>query len=199
MSADVKTSPAKEDDGRRVDLHTCSGETICLSFPENGTPLPQVIKLVDPDTGQSMVFQRRGSGYNEIAGEVDEVLSKLDFELCHNCRNEETNGSNELQMQSSGDERLDKQREKLQKKLRERKGSMNNDEDNCVGHCHEIIEIPVQGLSQIREDSFTLNDDDKSQEDDSLSIEQGERYCVGNRILNADFPRFLFNNTRRMF
>ncbi|KAK3737398.1 hypothetical protein QZH41_019942 [Actinostola sp. cb2023] len=198
MSADVKTSPAKEDDGRRVDLHTCSGETICLSFPENGTPLPQVIKLVDPDTGQSMVFQRRGSGYNEIAGEVDEVLSKLDFELCHNCRNEETNGSNELQMQSSGDERLDKQREKLQKKLRERKGSMNNDEDNCVGHCHEIIEIPVQGLSQIREDSFTLNDDDKSQEDDSLSIEQEKQKAEGLKIHKAPEVEVLDSTSMRI-
>lgn len=177
MSSEVNSSHVKEEEAdRRVDLHTCSGETICLSFPENGTPLPKVIKLVDPDTAQAMIFQSKENGYNEIAGEVNEVLRKLDFELCHNCRNEEANGTHELQRQGSGDERLDKRREKLQKKLKERKGSTNKDEDDCLGHCHQIIEIPVQGLSHIREDNFPLNDDEKSVEDGCLSIEQGEIY-----------------------
>ena len=178
MSSDVNSSHVKqeEEEGRRVDLHTSSGETIFLSFPENGTPLPKVIKLVDPETGQSMVFQSKGNGYNEIAGQVNEVLRKLDFELCQNCRNEEANGTNELQRQGSGDDRLDKQREKLQKKLKERKGSTNKDDENCGGHCHQIIEILIQGLSQIREDNFSLNGDENSLGDGCLSIEEGEKH-----------------------
>lgn len=181
MSVDMKTSLVKEEEGRRVDLHTNSGETICLSFPENGTPLPKVIKLIDPDTGQAMLFQSNGSGYSEISGKLDEILSRINFELCHNCRNEEVklNGSNELHRQNSGDERLEKRREKLQKKLKERKGSSNKvDEDDCGNHCHKIfIEIPVQGLSQIREDSrLSTNSDKNPDEDDYLSIEEGKVY-----------------------
>jgi hypothetical protein len=187
MTTELKTSLPKEDDvGRRVDLHTSSGATICLSFPENETPLPQVIKLVDPDTGQSMIFQSKDDVYDEVGEELDEILSKIegDQHCVHsNCQNE-TNG--DLQRQSSGDERVEKQREKLQKKLRERKGSCNKEEENCVGHCNQLIEIPVQGLSQIR-DGFIQNDEEnsgtKDGEDGTLSIEEGKITRRGGKSL----------------
>lgn len=199
MTTELKTSLPKEEDevGRRVDLHTSSGATICLSFPENETPLPQVIKLVDPDTGQSMVFQSKDDVYEEVNEELDKILSKLDQHCVHsNCQNE-ANGT-DLQKHNPSDERLEKRREKLQKKLRERKGSSNKEEEKCIGHCNQLIEIPVQGLSQLRDKQN--EDENTGIEDGSLSIEEGKKAPI-KRFQFFVFPyffRLFFYIVRRM-
>ncbi|XP_048588285.1 fibronectin type-III domain-containing protein 3A [Nematostella vectensis] len=172
MSNDLKTSAnGEEEEGRRVDLHTTSGETICLSFPVNENPLPKIIQLVDPDTGQTMLFPLDKNGvYNEVVENSERILNEVDAsQHCQHCScvHDEANGTSEFQRQSS-DERLEKRREKLQKKLREKKGSVG--EDGCSGHCHQMIQIPVQGLDHIR-NSFSCDDESG---DNSINHEQNK-------------------------
>ena len=62
-----------------------------------------------------MVFQSKEDVYDEVTEELDKILSKLGQDCVHsNCQNE-ANGAHDLQRHNTGDERLEKQKERLQK------------------------------------------------------------------------------------
>lgn len=153
-------------EGSKIELRTSSGTVICLNFSEKDQVLPKIVRLVDPDTDHSVVFRSEDGVYQELDSDCASNLQELQqLNHCHHCNcgdsaNEhpQLNGSDVRK----GDERLEKQREKLQKKLRERKASSKDDE-NCSGHCHQIIQLPIHGLKQyVRVNSAGMNGENKT-------------------------------------
>lgn len=151
MSADMKKMPSNEEvGGSKIELRTSSGTVICLNFSEKDQVLPKIVRLVDPDTDHAVVFRSEDGVYHELDSDCASNLQEFQhINHCHHCNcgdgNEQSaNANGDVR---KGDERLEKQREKLQKKLRERKASSKEDE-NCNGHCHQVIQLPIQGLKQ---------------------------------------------------
>ena len=147
MSSDI-TKSENETAGNQVELRISPLQTVCINF-HDGEALPTVIQLVDPDSGQTVMFKSENGSYSEV--DESSVLSSSDGQCCSHCccMDEPPNGG---EFQTNGDERLVRRREKLQRKLRERKAS-NKDDEKCNGHCHQILQIPVQGLEKLRSTS----------------------------------------------
>ena len=149
MSAEVKKIPSQEEvEGSKIELRTSSGAVICLNFSEKDQALPRIVRLFDPDTDQALVFRLEDGSYRELdtesAANVQELQHVNHCHHCGCCDGYEDSYNTEVRR---GDERLEKQKEKLQKKLRERKASNRQEDENCKGHCHQIIQLPIQGLS----------------------------------------------------
>ena len=167
MSAELKKMPSQEvTEGSKIELRTSSGTVICLNFSEKDQVLPKIVRLVDPDTDHSVVFRSEDGVYQELDSDCASNLQELQqLNHCHHC-NCDDSANEHPQLNGSdvrkGDERLEKQREKLQKKLRERKASSKDDE-NCSGHCHQIIQLPIHGLKQyVRVNSAGMNGENKT-------------------------------------
>lgn len=142
--------PQEEVGGCKIELRTSSGTVICLNFSEKDQVLPKIVRLVDPDTDHAVVFRSEDGVYHELDSESASNLQEFQhINHCHHCNcsdgNEQSQNANADVRKN--DERLEKQREKLQKKLRERKAS-NKEDENCNGHCHQVIQLPIQGLKQ---------------------------------------------------
>lgn len=150
MSADLnKMPPQEEAGGCKIELRTSSGTVICLNFSEKDQVLPKIVRLVDPDTDHAVVFRSEDGVYHELDSDSASNLQEFQHNHCLHCN---CSDGNEQSQNANGDvrkndERLEKQREKLQKKLRERKAS-NKEDENCNGHCHQVIQLPIQGLKQ---------------------------------------------------
>lgn len=152
MSADLKKMPPQEEvGGSKIELRTSSGTVICLNFSEKDQVLPKIIRLVDPeDTDHAVVFRSEDGVYHEL--DSDSASNLPEFQHINHCHHFNCDDGNEQSQNSNADvrkndERLEKQREKLQKKLRERKAS-NKEDENCNGHCHQVIQLPIKGLKQ---------------------------------------------------
>lgn len=166
MSAEVKKMPSQEvTGGSKIELRTSSGTVICLNFSEEDQVLPKIVRLVDPDTDDTAVFRSEDGVYHEL--DSDSAANLQEFQHmshCHHCNCSDGNeqSSNTNTDVRKGDERGDKQREKLQKILRERKANKKED-DNCNGHCHQIIQLPIRGLKQyVRVNSSQMNGEHKT-------------------------------------
>lgn len=166
MSAEVKKMPSQEvTGGSKIELRTSSGTVICLNFSEEDQVLPKIVRLVDPDTDDTAVFRSEDGVYHEL--DSDSAANLQEFQHmnhCHHCNCSDGNeqSSNTNTDVRKGDERGDKQREKLQKILRERKANKKEDE-NCNGHCHQIIQLPIRGLKQyVRVNSSQMNGEHKT-------------------------------------
>ena len=164
MSAKLNNMPSQEvAEGSKIELRTSSGTVICLNFSEKDQVLPKIVRLVDPDTDHSVVFRSDNGVYHELDSDCASTLQEFQhLNHCHHC-NCGDSGHEQSQSHSAngdvrkGDERLEKQREKLQKKLRERKAS-SKEEETCNGHCHQVIQLPIQGLKQyVRVNSSGMN------------------------------------------
>lgn len=139
--------------GSKIELRTSSGAVICLNFSEKDQVLPKIVRLVDPDSDHSVVFRSENGVYHEL--DSDCTSSFREFQHLNHCHHCNCGDSVNAQSQShgangdfrKGDERFEKQREKLQKKLRERKAS-SKDEETCNGHCHQVMQLPIHGLKQ---------------------------------------------------
>lgn len=163
-------------EGSKIELRTSSGTVICLNFSEKDQVLPKIVRLVDPDTDHSVVFRSEDGVYHELDSDCASNLQEFQhLNHCHHC-NCVDSANDQPQLNGAdvrkGDERLEKQREKLQKKLRERKSS-SKEEENCNGHCHQVIQLPIQGLNQyVRVNSASMNGDNKSDSSkDDTSLE----------------------------
>ena len=163
-------------EGSKIELRTSSGTIICLNFSEKDQVLPKIVRLVDPDTDHSVVFRSEDGVYHELDSDCASNLKEFQhLNHCHHCNCGDS--ANEQAANGDvrkGDERLEKQREKLQKKLRERKTSSKEDE-NCNGHCHQVIQLPIQGLKQyVRVNSSSMNGENKtdSSKDGNLFLQR---------------------------
>ena len=155
--------------GNQVELRISPMQTVCINF-HDGEALPTVIQLLDPDSGQTVMFKSENGSYSEV--DESSVLSTSDGHCCSHCgcMEEAPNGGD---IQTTGNERLDRRREKLQRKLRERKASSKDDE-NCNGHCHQILQIPVQGLQALRSTSNgQIAPDEDTQATKSSKLNEG--------------------------
>lgn len=167
MSAELKSNmpPQEEVGGSKIELRTSSGTVICLNFSEKDQVLPKIVRLVDPDTDHAVVFRSDDGVYHEL--DTDSASNLQEFQHinhCHHCNCSDGNNEQSPNANADGrkDERQEKQREKLQKKLRERKASTKED-DNCNGHCHQVIQLPIQGLKQyVRVNSASMNGENKT-------------------------------------
>ncbi|XP_022798251.1 fibronectin type-III domain-containing protein 3A-like [Stylophora pistillata] len=178
MSAELKKmSPQEVTGGSKIELRTSSGTVICLNFSEKDQVLPKIVRLVDPDTDHAVVFRSEDGVYHEL--DSDSASNLQELQHMNHCLHCNCNDGNEQSSNTNADvrkvdERVDKQREKLQKKLRERKAS-NKEDENCNGHCHQVIQLPIQGLKQyVRVNSSQMNGEHKtspSKDDSSLESE----------------------------
>ena len=171
MSSDVnKLNADDEAAGNQVELRISAMQTVCINFPD-GESLPKVIQLLDPDSRQTVMFKSENGSYSKV--EESSVLSTSDGQCCSHCSclDDTQNGED---FQTTGDERLDRRREKLQRKLRERKASSKDDE-NCYGHCHQIVQIPVQGLQALDSTSNgQISADEETQATKSSKLKEGK-------------------------
>ena len=169
MSAELNNMPSQEvAEGSKIELRTSSGTVICLNFSEKDQVLPKIVRLIDPDTDHSVVFRSEDGVYHELDSDYASSLQEFQhLNHCHHCNcgdsaNEQPQSNSANGDVRKGDERLEKQREKLQKKLRERKAS-NKDDEICNGHCHQVIQLPIQGLKQyVRVNSASMNGENKT-------------------------------------
>lgn len=133
-------------EGSKIELRTSSGAVICLNFSEKDQVLPKIVRLVDPDSDHSVVFRSENGVYHQLDSDCTPSLHEFQhLNHCHHCNCDDSLSHGANGNVRKGDERLEKQREKLQRKLRERKES-SKDDGTCNGHCHEVIQLPIQGL-----------------------------------------------------
>lgn len=130
--------PSKEEvGGSKIELRTSSGTVICLNFSEKDQVLPKIVRLVDPETDHAVVFRSEDGVYHELDSDCASNLQE--FQQINHCNHCNCGDGNEQSANANadvrkGDERLEKQREKLQKKLRERKASNKEDVADEVSH-----------------------------------------------------------------
>lgn len=191
MSAKLNNMPSQEvAEGSKIELRTSSGTLFCLNFSEKDQVLPKIVRLVDPDTDHSVVFRSDNGVYHELDSDCASTLQEFQhLNHCHHCNCSDA-GHEQSQSHSAngdvrkGDERLEKQREKLQKKLRERKAS-SKDEETCNGHCHQVIQLPIQGLKQyIRVNSASMNGENNT--DSSENGTASETKTIKGKIMSEE-------------
>ena len=79
MSAEVKKMLSQEETGgSKIELRTSSGTVICLNFKEKLQILPKIIRLVDSDTDDTVVFRSEDGVYHEL--DSDSAANLQEFE-----------------------------------------------------------------------------------------------------------------------
>lgn len=185
MSTGLNDMPSQEVAmGSKIELRTSSGAVICLNFSEKDQVLPKIVRLVDPDSDHSVVFRSESGVYHELDSDCTQSLHEFQrFNHCPhcNCDDSVSHGSNGNVRQ--GNERLEKQREKLQRKLRERKES-SKDDGTCDGHCHQVIQLPIQGLRQyVHVNTVKMNGEKCKSGSSEEESSQGTKSTKGEKIL----------------
>lgn len=193
MSTGLNDMPSQEVAmGSKIELRTSSGAVICLNFSEKDQVLPKIVRLVDPDSDHSVVFRSESGVYHELDSDCTPSLHEFQrLNHCPHCNCDDSVNHSPNGNVRQGNERLEKQREKLQRKLRERKES-SKDDGTCDGHCHQVIQLPIQGLRQYVHVNTVKMNGEKCK---SSSSEEGNLFECNNFMFS-----FLFKlRTRRRF